>query len=209
MFVTPAFVRHACTSACSAAVSGVIRRRMWNVWPPVLSFATIFGTVPSWCSATSSSPCETAATPGSDFTVAPWLAGKVSCVPGRKKSCTKCAPGLPSFERSVITELFAWISSPPPPPPKPPVSVCAARVTVRSVPIVESGSSAVFWAWSRPRERPEIAITRPDAEREPEHRQDRPGAPAQQLAPEIAEIEHLQRSKSPPPNSRLSLGGIA
>ena len=150
MFVTPFFTRQACTFACSAAVSGVMRRRMRNVCPPVLIFATIFGTVPSWCSATSTSPCETAATPAKDLTFAPWLVGKVSCVPGRKKSCTKCVPGFPSFDRSVITELFAWIrsrASPPPPgpPPKPDV-LCAARVTVRSVPIVESGSSAVFWA---------------------------------------------------------------
>ncbi len=135
---------------------------MSKVWPPVFSFATIFGTVPDWCSATSSSPVETAATPLSEVSGVAWLAGNVSCVPGRKKSWTKCVPGLPSFERSVITDWFACKSSPPPlkpPGPPNPFPVWAVRVTVRSVPILESGFSAVFCAWERPFERPEMTIT--------------------------------------------------
>ncbi len=91
-------------------------------------------------------------------------------------------PGFPSFDRSVIADAFAWTSSrsappkpPPPPNPPPPPWVlpappppnappevscaCGASVIVRSVPMLESGSSAVFWAWSRPRVSDEITIT--------------------------------------------------
>ncbi len=90
--------------------------------PPVLIFATIFGTVPSWWTPLSISPLATAATPSSAAICLAWLCGKVSCVPGRKKSCTKCVPGLPSFERSVIAAWFAWITSRPPPPPPGPTN---------------------------------------------------------------------------------------
>ena len=84
----------------------------------------------------------------------------VSCEPGRKKSCTKCVPGLPSFERSVITDWFAAIKSPPPgPPPKPPWFCCGDSVTVRSVPMPPSGSSVFFCARSSPFDRLAIAIT--------------------------------------------------
>ena len=79
-------------------------------------------------------------------------------------------PGLPSFERSVIAAWFAWITSrPPPPPPNPPPpgpkapveasASCGASVTVRSVPMLESGLSAFSCAWSSPRESDEIVIT--------------------------------------------------
>ena len=66
---------------------------MSNVWPPAFSLATIFGTVPSWCSAISTSPVLTAATPFSFEICCACVAGKVSWVPGRKKSWTKCWPG--------------------------------------------------------------------------------------------------------------------
>ena len=143
------------------------------VWrcPPVLNVATIFGTVPSWCSASSISPLDTSETPDSAAICFACDCGNVSCVPGRKKSCTKCCPGLPSFDRSVRTDWFAWItwrSAPPPPKPPPPgpanppcCCCCGESVTVRSVPMLESGFSAVFCAWSSPRESETIAITRP------------------------------------------------
>ena len=111
--------------SCSACV-GWNRTRPVIVsrWPPAFSLAMIFGTVPSWWTALRTSPVETAETPLSFRICLAWLCGKVSCVPGRKKSWTKCVPGLPSFERSVIADWFAWISwraaSNPPPPPKPP-----------------------------------------------------------------------------------------
>ena len=147
--------------ANSAAVGGASCRSTLIRCPPAFSLATIFGTTPSWCSAISVNPDETPATPETEAIcfVADWE--KVSCVPGRKKSWTKCWPGLPSFDRSVRTERLESTSSrlPPNPPGPPPVSVWAARVTVRSVPMLESGFSAVFCAWSRPRESAEIAIT--------------------------------------------------
>ena len=51
-------------------------------------------------------------------TFATWFAcvcENVSCVPGRKNVWSNFSPGLPSFERSVITELFACTTSRPPP----------------------------------------------------------------------------------------------
>ncbi len=97
--------------SCSAWV-GWNRTRPVTVslWPPALSLATIFGTVPSWWTPERTRPLETAETPFSFEIWLAWLCGKVSCVPGRKKSWTKCAPGLPSFERSVIADAFAWAS---------------------------------------------------------------------------------------------------
>ncbi len=140
---------------------------MRTCWPPALIFATIFGTVPSWCTAASTRPLETDATPGTFAICFAELWGNVSWVPGRKKSWTKCVPGLPSFERSVITDWFAWITSrPPPPKPPPPKPPCppawpcsGASVTVRSVPMLASGSSAFACARSSPRERADTAIT--------------------------------------------------
>src|SRR6266508_3022009 len=41
---TPAFWRHACICANSAAVGGLIRRNTSSCCPPVFTFATIFGT---------------------------------------------------------------------------------------------------------------------------------------------------------------------
>ena len=114
--------KQACIAANCAAVGRGRLRRIWKVCPPVFSLATIFGTTPSWCSASSVRPCVTCATPAIDaicFAADCW---NVSCVPGRKKSWTKCVPGLPSFDRSVITDWFARTRSrlPPPPPPGPP-----------------------------------------------------------------------------------------
>ena len=125
------------------------------------SSATIFGTFPSWCTACRVSPAETAATPSRAAISFACSCVNVSCVPGRKKSCTKCVPALPSLERSVITAWFASTTSRPPPPPNGPESSWAVRVTVRSVPIPASGSSVALCASSSPFERLEITITRP------------------------------------------------
>src|SRR5215831_7434252 len=125
---TPAFWKQAWIFANSAALGGVIRRKTLICWPPALIFATIFGTTPSWCTPESTRPVDTAETPFSEVIALAWLDGNVSCVPGRKKSWTKCVPGLPSFERSVTADWFAsssWRPPPPPPPgPKPPTSCC-------------------------------------------------------------------------------------
>src|SRR6266542_3379260 len=111
----PALARHFWICANSAAVGGLIARSTWIRCPPVRKRATIFGTVPSWWTATSMRPCELADTP---FAAAIWRAcfsGKVSCVPGRKKSWTKCVPALPSLERSVSTDWLLAMTSPNPP----------------------------------------------------------------------------------------------
>ena len=100
----PAFCRHVCIAANSAAVGRGICRLTWICWPPALIFATIFGTVPDWCTAASTRPLETDATPSTFAIWAAVVSGNVSCVPGRKKSWTNSSPGLPSFERSVITD---------------------------------------------------------------------------------------------------------
>ncbi len=156
-----AFVKHACIFASSAAVGGAGRWLTVMRCPPVWNWATIFGTTPSWCSAMRVSPEETAATPSSDAIRLTCCWGKVSWLPGRKKSWTKCWPGLPSFERSVRTERLLWKTSPPPRPkgPPPPVSCCAERVTLRSVPMLASGSSAFFCARSSPRVSAEMTTT--------------------------------------------------
>ena len=110
--------------------------------------------------------------PESDEIFAVCFCGNVSCVPGRKKSCTNCVPGLAEL-REVGDRGLGWPGRtwPPPPRPKPPVSCCGDSVTVRSVPIVESGLSAVFWAWSRPRARPLIVITSATPSGEPDERE--------------------------------------
>ena len=92
------------SAANSAAVGGGICRLTRICWPPALIFATIFGTVPDWCTAASTRPLETDATPSTFAIWAAVVCGNVSCVPGRKKSWTNLSPGLPSFERSVITD---------------------------------------------------------------------------------------------------------
>ncbi len=167
-FLARSFSRHAWIFCVSACVGGAMFRLTLMRSPPVLIFATIFGTLPSWCTACRVRPEETAATPSSAAICFAWLCANVSCVPGRKKSWTKWAPGLPSFERSVITDEFASTRSrsPPPPPPNgppppPPWSLWAVRVTVRSVPIPASGSRVAFCASSSPFDRLEIAITSP------------------------------------------------
>ncbi len=100
----PAFWRHVCIAANSAAVGRGISRSTWICSPPAWIFATIFGTVPDWCTAASTSPLETDATPSTFAIWAAVVCGSVNCVPGRKKSWTNVSPGLPSFERSVITD---------------------------------------------------------------------------------------------------------
>lgn len=186
---TPAFAKQAWSFASSAAVGGAIRRLTSKRRPPVRIFATIFGTTPSWCIAERISPVATAATPSSFAICVAWLCGKVSWVPGRKKSWAKCAPGLPRCERSLIAAWFAWTTSRPPPPPpgpKPPPPAYGWSVTVRSVPMLESGSSAVFRAVEPAGERDHER----DSEREPENGQDRPGLPPNQFAAQVAEVEH-------------------
>jgi hypothetical protein len=60
------------------------------------------------------------------------------------------------LERSVTADWFASITCLP--LSKPPVCD-GASVTVRSVPMLDSGLSAVFCARSRPRDRAAMAIT--------------------------------------------------
>ncbi len=140
-----------------------IWRSTCTCWPPALIRATIFGTVPDWCTAVRISPAAVAETPSTSSTSRAWLRANVSCVPGRKNVWSNFSPGSPSFERSVITELFAWTTSrlppPPPGPNPPPESSDGARVTVRSVPMLASGSRALSCASSRPRVSEAMTIT--------------------------------------------------
>ena len=198
---TPSFWKHAWIAAASAAVGGLIWRRMSSCWPPVLIFATIFGTTPSWWTAESTRPFETAATPGSDAIFAVCFCGNVSCVPGRKKSWTKCVPGLPSFERSVTADWFASIS----------LAAAAAAAEAAGVLLRRQRHGEIR---SDRRERIERGLLRAveparetadrdherDAEREPDKRENRARSATEKLAAQIAEIEHLrsepQRSKT-------------
>ncbi len=67
---------------------------------------------------------------------------------------------------------------------------CGESVTVRSVPMLDSGFSAVFCAWSSPRGERHDRDHEADADREPEHGEDRPRLAAQQLVAEVREVEH-------------------
>ena len=59
----------------------------------------------AWRGASSpTSPARRSRATATCFAAVCW---NVSCEPGKKKSCTKCVPGLPSFDRSVITDWFA------------------------------------------------------------------------------------------------------
>ena len=65
-------------------------------------------------------------------------------------------------DRLVRLDHLRGQSPPPPGPAKPPACCCCGEsVTVRSVPMLDSGFSAVFCAWSSPRESETIAMTRP------------------------------------------------
>ena len=73
------------------------------VSPPVFSSAVIWGTVPVWCSASSVNPGVADTTPGSFATWLSAWSGKLRRVADRKKSWVNFVPGLPSFDRSVVT----------------------------------------------------------------------------------------------------------
>ena len=87
--VMPAFCRHVCIAVNSAAVGRGICRLTRICWPPALIFATIFGTVPDWCTAASTRPLETDATPS---TFAIWAAvvwgTSAACRAGRSRGRT-------------------------------------------------------------------------------------------------------------------------
>ena len=70
-----------------------------------------------------------------------------------------------------------------------------ASVTVRSVPMLESGSSAVFCAWSSPRESDEIAITSATPIASPSSVRIVRPLRREQLAAEVREVEHRARTK--------------
>ena len=84
------FAKQACIWANCAAVGRGMFRAIWKVLRCVFSVATIFGTTPCWCSASSVRPVVTEATPGIDVICDAALCWNVSCEPGRKKSWTKC-----------------------------------------------------------------------------------------------------------------------
>ncbi len=128
-------------AACSWAVIGDGRTVDVMVSPPVFTVATMLGTVPVSCCACRVRPAVTEATPGMSFTAVCAASGNVSSVPARKKSWVNFVPGFPSFDRSVITELFSlssavasWLlrldrasASPPLRPPNPPPGGPAAK----------------------------------------------------------------------------------
>ena len=91
----PAFWRHVCIAANSAAVGRGICRLTWICWPPALIFATIFGTVPDWCTAASTRPLETDATPS---TFAIWAAVRL-----RERQ-------LRAGQEEVVDELVAGLA---------------------------------------------------------------------------------------------------
>ena len=117
-----ASAKHACIAANSRRRRARdVRGRSRKVLPPVFSFATIFGTIPSCALRAASAPVVTWATPEIAAICFAAVCWNVSCVPGRKKSWTKCVPGLPSFERSVTTRGSpgSGRGSRRPPPPGP------------------------------------------------------------------------------------------
>ena len=190
-------------------VGGFSRPVMVCRCPPVLNVATIFGTVPSWCSASSISPLDTSDTPDSAAIRFACDCGNVSCVPGRKKSCTKCWPGLPSFDRSVRTDWFAWITcagvaAAARGPAKPPVLLLLRRERDRQV-----GADARERVQRRLLRLVEPAGERDDrdheadADRESEHGEDRPRLAAQQLVAQVREVE--QRVPIQPPQGEDGL----
>ena len=148
----------------------------------------------------------------------PSLCGKVSCVPGRKKSWTNLSPGLPSFERSVITDWLAWITSRPPPKPPPPKPPCAASLRLRRERHRQVGADARerverlrLRLVEAARERRDGDHER-DADREAEHGQDRAALAPHELAPQIAEEEHPRAIEAALPESHLRVcprGAIA
>ena len=151
-----------------------------------------------------SGPVVTFATPSSDAICCAALCWNVSCVPGRKKSCTKCVPGLPSFERSVRTERFDWIRSrfPPPPPPGRRSRRRRSRLILLLLRLKRDGQVGadagerierlVLRAVEALRE----ARDRDDEchpETEADERDDRARPPADELVAEIPQIEHRSR----------------
>ena len=169
--------------------------------PPVSICATIFGTFPSWCTAWRVRPDETAATPSRPAISFACASVKVSCVPGRKKSWTKCVPALPSLERSVITAWFASTTSRAAAAAEGP----AARILLRRARHGQVGTDArerVERRALRLVETPREARDRDheaDADGQAEQRQDRAASTADQLGAQVAEVEH---TRSKPPRSK-------
>ena len=163
-------------------------------WPPVRIFATIFGTVPSWCTPLSTSPLDTAATPASEAICFAWSLRERQLRAGQEEVVHEVRrPALPSLERSVIADgspehLAAAAEAAAAGAAAAGVSCCGESVTVRSVPMLESGSSASACARSSPRESAEIVITSATPTARPEQREDRAA-----LAPRAARFAGSER----------------
>ena len=90
----------------------------------------------------------------------------------------------------ACSDLAAAAAEPPPPKPRAGRRLLwGASVTVRSVPMLESGSSASL-RLVEPTVSAEIAITRPRRSASPSDGQDRPAFSPEELAPQVAEKKH-------------------
>ena len=156
--------------ACSAAVSWKRTRPVTvSRWPPVLSLATIFGTVPSWWTALRTRPARDRRDAGERRDLLRLALREGELRARQEEVVDEVRAGLAELREvgdrrlvrlehlAAAAEAAAAAARRSPPPLV--SACCGASVTVRSVPMLESGLSAVFCARSRPRESDEIAIT--------------------------------------------------
>ena len=133
-------------------------------WPPVLILATIFGTVPSWWTRAQHRPARDRGDAVERGDLLRLALRERELRARQEEVVDEVRAGLAELrevgDRGLVRlEHVAGRRRRRRTGPTPPVSCCGESVTVRSVPMLESGSSAVFCAWSSPRESAEIAIT--------------------------------------------------
>ena len=194
--------KHACIACACAAVGRGRLRRIWKVCPPVFSFATIFGTIPSWCSASRVRPWVTCATPSIDAICVGGGLLERQLRPRQEEVVDEMRAGLAELRevgdhRLVRLQQIA-VAAPAAGPPKP-----TALILLRLQRHGQVGAD--------PRERVQRLLLRlvepvrqardRDDERDPqaeaEQRQDRACATPDELVAQVADVEHVSKQITP------------
>ena len=190
---------HFWIASCSAAVGGVIRRWMLNVCPPAFSVATIFGTVPSWCSAISTRPVADGRDAGQLLDLLRLRDRERELRAGEEEVVDEVLPGLPELRQvgddgAVRRQEVASVAAASAAPERPAAE--ASVVRLRGARDGEVGADAGQRVERRLLRLVEPVRDRRDrdderhAEAEAEHRQDRARAAAEELVAHVAEEEH-------------------
>ena len=172
----------------SAWVGGWIRRATSIRSPPAWILATIFGTLPSWCTAWRSRPDETAPTSPSAAISCAWLSRERQLRAGEEEVVDEVVAGLAELrevghDRAVrLDEVAAGAGE----HPLLGHLACDGQVGADPGERVERRLLRALEPVREARDRDHEA----DAEREPGERDDRPTLAPEQLGAEVAQVEH-------------------